>query len=50
VARPKASLEAINAIMENPGLVLVTGIFTMAGGAATVVGTMFGQADRSQWR
>ena len=38
VARPKASLEAINAMMENPGLILVTGIFTMGGGAATVVG------------
>ena len=38
VARPKASLEAINAMMESPGLILVTGIFTMAGGAALVVG------------
>jgi hypothetical protein len=38
VARPKASLEAINSMMESPGLILVTGIFTMAGGAAMVVG------------
>jgi hypothetical protein len=38
VARPKASLEAINSMMENPGLILVTGIFTLGGGAATVVG------------
>jgi hypothetical protein len=38
VARPKASLEAINSMMDNPGLILLTGIFTMAGGAATVVG------------
>jgi hypothetical protein len=36
VARPKALLEAINAM--SPGLILVTGIFTMAGGVATVVG------------
>ncbi|PPQ33471.1 hypothetical protein [Rhodopila globiformis] len=38
VARPRTSLAAISAMMENPGLVLVTGIFTMAGGAAMVVG------------
>ncbi len=38
MARPKASLQAINAMLENPGLNLVTGIFTMAGGAALVVG------------
>ena len=38
VARPKASLAAINSMAENPGLILVTGIFTMGAGAATVVG------------
>jgi hypothetical protein len=38
VARPKESLEAIASMMESPGLVLVTGIFTMGGGVATVVG------------
>ncbi len=38
LARPRTSLEAISSMMENPGLVLVTGIFTMAGGAAMVVG------------
>jgi hypothetical protein len=38
VARPRTSLEAISAMMESPGLVLITGIFTMGGGAAMVVG------------
>ena len=38
VARPRTSLEAISSIMESPGLILVTGIFTTAGGAAMVVG------------
>jgi hypothetical protein len=38
MARPKASLQAINAMTESPGLILVTGIFTMIGGVATVVG------------
>jgi hypothetical protein len=38
VARPRTSLEAISSMMESPGLILVTGIFTMAGGAAMVVG------------
>jgi len=38
VARPRTALEAISSMMESPGLVLVTGIFTMAGGAAMVVG------------
>jgi hypothetical protein len=38
VARPKASLEAIHSMTESPGLILVTGILTMAGGAAAVVG------------
>lgn len=37
-ARPKSSLEAISAMMDSPGLVLVTGIFTMGAGAAMVVG------------
>jgi hypothetical protein len=38
VARPRTSLAAISSIMESPGLILVTGIFTIAGGAAMVVG------------
>jgi hypothetical protein len=38
MARPKASLEAINSMMESPGLMLVTGIFTLGGGTAMVVG------------
>ena len=38
VARPRTSLETISSMMESPGLMLVTGIFTMAGGAAMVVG------------
>ncbi len=38
VARPKASLEAISSMMESPKLILVTGILTVAVGAAMVVG------------
>jgi hypothetical protein len=38
VARPKASLEAITSMMETPGLILLTGIWTVACGAALVVG------------
>jgi hypothetical protein len=38
LAKPKVSLEAIASMMESPALILVTGIFTMAGGVATVVG------------
>ena len=38
VSKPRTSLEAISAMMESPGLVLITGIFTMGGGAAMVVG------------
>jgi hypothetical protein len=38
VVRPRTSLAAISSMMESPGLLLVTGIFTMAGGAALVVG------------
>ena len=38
VARPRESLEAIASMKESPGLILVTGIFTMIGGVATVVG------------
>lgn len=37
-ARPRMSLAAIASMGESPGLVLVTGIITMAGGVATVVG------------
>lgn len=36
--RPKAVLEVSKSIAEDPGLLLVSGIFTMAGGVATVVG------------
>ncbi len=38
IARPRTCLEAIASMMESPGLLLVTGIFTMGGGVATVVG------------
>jgi hypothetical protein len=38
LARSKASLAAIASMMESPGLILVTGILTMGGGVATVVG------------
>ena len=37
-ARPKASLVAIKCMMEDPGLLLVTGICTLAACVATVVG------------
>jgi hypothetical protein len=63
VARPKASLESISSMMESPGLILVTGIFNIAGGAAMVVGhnvwsggalpvavTLFGLVDADQGR
>jgi hypothetical protein len=36
--RPKAFLAAMDSIKESPGLILVTGIFTMGGGVAAVVG------------
>jgi hypothetical protein len=38
MARPKAILEAANSMTGNPGLLLVSGIFTMAAGVATVIG------------
>ena len=38
VAKPRTSLEAIGAIMESPGLLMITGFVTVAGGAALVVG------------
>jgi hypothetical protein len=37
MARPRATLDAANAMVENAGLLLVSGIFTMAGGVATVI-------------
>ncbi len=37
-ARPKSSLVAIDGMMNNPGLMLVTGIATMFGGVAMVLG------------
>ena len=38
MARPRASLAAIAAMMESPGLLLVTGTVILAGGVAMVVG------------
>jgi hypothetical protein len=38
VARPKASIETIQAMTRSPGLILITGIFTLIAGAAIVVG------------
>jgi len=38
IARPKAALEAINSMMESPGLLLISGICTTFGGAAMVLG------------
>lgn len=38
LARPKASLDAAKSMAENPGLLLLSGIFTMAAGVATVIG------------
>jgi hypothetical protein len=37
VARPKASIETLQSMMKSPGLILVTGIVTMAAGAAIVI-------------
>ena len=36
--RPKASVIAVHSLMNSPGLLLVTGICTLAGGVATVIG------------
>jgi hypothetical protein len=38
IARPRASLDAINGMMQSPGQLLITGIMTMAAGAATIIG------------
>lgn len=38
VARPKATLSAIGSMMDNTGVLLVTGIFTLFSGVAIVVG------------
>jgi hypothetical protein len=38
VARPKDSINTIQSMTANPGLILVSGIFTMAAGAAIVIG------------
>jgi hypothetical protein len=38
LARPRAALDAIDSMMESPGLLLVTGIMTMGAGVATVLG------------
>jgi len=37
MARPRATLDAANAMAENSGELLVAGIFTMAAGVATVI-------------
>jgi hypothetical protein len=37
-ARPKASVAALQSIVVSPGLILITGIFTMAAGVAMVIG------------
>jgi hypothetical protein len=37
-ARPKASIAAATEIAQRPGLLLVTGVFTLAGGVACVLG------------
>jgi hypothetical protein len=37
-ARPKASIAAASEIAQRPGLLLVTGVFTLAGGVACVLG------------
>ncbi len=38
MARPKATLDAANSMAVNTGLLLVSGIFTMAAGVAVVIG------------
>jgi uncharacterized membrane protein len=38
VARPKSSIATIQSMTNSPGLILVTGICTMAAGAAIVIG------------
>ena len=38
VARPKASIETMQSMTRNPGLILITGIFTLIAGVAIVVG------------
>ena len=38
LARPKASLAAIEAMVESPAVMMVTAVFTLAAGAALVIG------------
>lgn len=38
LARPKAVLDATKSMAENPGILLFSGIFTMAAGVATAIG------------
>jgi uncharacterized membrane protein HdeD (DUF308 family) len=38
LARPKTVLDATESMAENPGLLLFSGIFTMAAGVAVVIG------------
>ncbi len=37
-ARPKASIKAMNSIVDSPGTLLTIGVFTLAGGIACVLG------------
>ena len=37
LARPKAALDAVTSVTDSPGLLLVTGICTLAAGVATVL-------------
>jgi len=36
--RPKAAIAAVTSVAESPGLMLVTGVFTLAAGVAAVIG------------
>lgn len=38
LARPRAVLDAANSWAENPGLLLISGVFTFAAGVASVIG------------
>ena len=38
MARPKATLDAANSIAKDSGLLLISGIFTMAAGVAVAIG------------
>ena len=36
--RPRSAIAAVQSVAQSPGLVLITGVFTLAGGVACVVG------------